>query len=244
MLLFLYHDKKISVDTIILCRMSLSRHLQLHSRLYSGRNLHLDSFASADKACTATCTAWISYNLSFTTTLLTSRISISLAENAVDNSLYLTCTITSRASLYVRTVLCTSSATIRARHILLNTYLLLDSSGDFLQSKLYAHSDITASVDSLLLTLSASAEAEAESRTEQIIQDIVDISESTAEIWSGAFYSCMPELVILGLLIRITEHRICLSSLFELLLCLLISRILVGMIFNSQLPVGLLYFIC
>ena len=70
MFCFLDDYEKISVNSIILCRMAFSLKCQLHTGLYSCRNLDLDRFAFAYQACSTTAAAWVADDLAFSTALL------------------------------------------------------------------------------------------------------------------------------------------------------------------------------
>ena len=123
--------------------------------------------------------------------------------------------------------------------------------GNLFKCQLYTYSDVSSSVNSLTL-LSASesatksessAKSASECSSEQIVQNVVQIAESAAEVRSRSVYACMSELVVLGLLVSIAEDRICLSCLLELLLGFLVARILVRVVFDGQFSIGLLYFL-
>ncbi len=79
-----------------------------------------------------------------------------------------------------------------------------------------------------------------------LIAAVFSLESSIGRTGPALFERRMAELIVQFLFLRIRQNRIGLCDLLELLLCLLISRIHIRMIFLRQLPVCFLYlfFIC
>ena len=89
----------------------------------------------------------------------------------------------------------------------------------------------------------------AERASEEVIEDIVEVAEALAPILTCCTVNAREtELVILGLLVRVAEDRVCLRGLLELALRGLLLFIgtaypAVWMPLEGSLSVGRLYFI-
>ena len=101
------------------------------------------------------------------------------------------------------------------------------------------------SAESAESTVAAETSGEPSERaSEQIVQDVVKVSEPATEVRSRIVSKAgMTELVVLLSLFRIAEHSIRLGCLLELLFGFLVARIFVRMIFYCQRSVRLLYLV-
>ena len=251
MLLLLDHYEKVSVHSVVLCCVSLSGDVHLHSGLDTSRYLHLYGLALTHESGSAAAAARIADYLTLSTALLAGRVCNSLSEECVYNSLYLACAVTSRAGLDVRRVLCTLSAAVLARYASFDTDLLFYAFGYLFKCELYSHSDVASSVH-LLLALTSTASAKTateaakttESSSEKVVEDVVEVAEATAEVWCRSIYSGVAELVVFRLLVGVAQYGVGFSRLLEPLLGFFIAGILVRMVLDCQFPLCLLYFVC
>ena len=136
-----------------------------------------------------------------------------------------------------------------AGHILAHLEALGHTAGDVLQRELHLQPQVAATVDALAVLLAAaeSAEsAEAAVTAEDVAEhaeDVVHIHAATAESAEAALRTVESELVVLTALVGVVQHLIGLGSLLKLLFGLLVARVAVGVVFDGELAVSLLYLV-
>ncbi len=124
--------------------------------------------------------------------------------------------------------------------------------GDVFEREFYAYAHIAAAT---LARLTAAAfctaeAAEVKSGAEYTVKYIVDIesagvsaSETASEAAHAARAHSVAILVVEGFFLFVAENVVCLGRFFEFFFGSLVARIAVGVIFEGQLTVGLLYFV-
>ena len=160
-----------------------------------------------------------------------------------------------RAGLDVGIVDSPFAVAVRTRLIPFDGHLLVAACCNLFESKTHAGAYVAAAVHPLALRrpagrTPAEAPETAEPSSEEVVEDVVDVAESSAEVKSSRIVAetSESELVILALLVGVAQDRIRLGSFLELLLrgLLLLFRTVdptVGMPLQGKLPVSGFYIV-
>ena len=134
----------------------------------------------------------------------------------------------------------------RTWNVLANLELLGATCVSLFQSKLSLYAQVSTLV---LLWLGTSAKS-AETATESTVtaedvakhrEDVVHIhSCATAETAKSSLRTVESKLIVLLALLRVVKNLVCFGSFLKFILCLLVARIAVWMIFDGYLAVSLL----
>ena len=197
--------------------------------------------------------AGFGYYLSLSFTDRTRSLALHLAKHCVHHLGNNSAAVTMLTGLYVRLRYGSFSFTVGTKHAFVYLHLLLNSVHNLLKGKFHTDSYIAAPLYPLAASAAAKTAEATKTAAEMASENIPELAENILHRESAAaktactcrtVNSCVAETVVTLFLVGIAQHIICLGSLLELLLGFLVSRILVGMIFDGHFPVGLLYLFC
>ena len=225
--------------------MTITAHVELHAVGHTSRDLDIyDLFAEDDALAVAMRTTVLDL-LARTVTIRTDGLCLHSAKEAIYN-LYDTATaLTLRAGIEVIAVLGTCALTVLALDIFLDLDVLLDTIDDIGQGNLDTYTDVRSALACwLIVAREERAEtAAASTASEEAVENIERIKASTSTAKAAHARIVEAELVVTLTLLWVAEHLVGLSALLEFLLGGLVARILVGVIFDSELTIGSLDFI-
>lgn len=148
-----------------------------------------------------------------------------------------------RTRLELSTILGSRTVTMRALYVFLDLKVLLDASNHILQADLDTDADRIATLTAAFLIATKEAAETSARAAEERIEDVERIESSRSASSCSSEWIIKAILVIALTLLGITKHLIGLGTLLELLFGCLISRILIRVIFDSELAVSSLDFV-
>ena len=167
-------------------------------------------------------------------------------EHRADSANGVTCSVTGRAGLWLRTTLASSTMARRTWYVLANLELLGATCVSLFQSKLSLYAQVSTLV---LLWLGTSAKS-AETATESTVtaedvakhrEDVVHVHAcATAETAKSSLRTVESKLIVLLALLGVVKNLVCFGSFLEFFLSLLVARVAVWMIFDGYLAVSFL----
>ena len=247
--LFLDVDLNVTGNTVPAGCIALAPLGHNHTFLNACRYLYLFNLLALHDACSSTVLTLVADDTACASASVTLCLSLHVSEHGVYGAISDARALTLRAGLCL-SVFAAAAVTMGASDVFVYLELLGDAGSDLFQ----ADANFEAKVRTLLNVLpasSSSAEASEASETtakattsEDVAkhaEDVVHRHAGAASETTLAIHSCKAELVVALALLGVVKDIICLSSLLELLLSLLVARIAVRVVLDGHLLVGGLY---
>ena len=234
----------------MLASASLSRNCYDHSVINTSWDVDLYNLLASYDSVTAASLTLVLDNVTFTAASRAGSLGLHGSEHRADGTNGVTCAVTSRTGLRLRTTLASSTVARRTCYVLANLELLGATCKSLFQSKLSLYTQVSTLI---LLWLGTSSAKSAETATESTVtaedvakhrEDVVHVHAcATAETAKSSLRTVESKLIVLLALLRIVKNLVSFGSFLEFILCLLVTRVAVWMIFDGYLAVSLLNFV-
>ena len=239
MLFFFYQHDQVSVHTTATCRISFTTQRQLHPFTHSCRNIDRNHLFRHQHALPITESTFFIDNLSFALASRTRGSGLHRSQYRILYPGHLSRSFTGRTSGIGFSILCSRSITMLTSHVFLYLDFLLNSGSNFLKVHFHLHSQVRSPVypagtTATTKTSETTKATETSENIPELRENIIHTHAATKTSLSGSTYSGVTELIITTSLLFVTQHIVCFSGFFKFFLGLLVARIFIRVILQSQ----------
>ena len=229
----------------VLCGVALARHVYHHAFCHAGGDFYLNDFFARCHALAVAMAASVLDDGALAVAVGTHLLRLHHAEETAAALYDVALSVAGGAGFGRMSRGAARAVALGAGDVFAHFEFLGNARADFFEREAYLHAHVAAPV----LALAASA-AETSEAAESAAEDIAEVAENvvqvhaacseTAETAGCSVHACRAELVVAGTLVGVAQHVVGLRRLLELLFCLLVAGIAVGVVFDGHLLVGTL----
>ena len=247
-LMRLFFDKHLYVarHAAVLCGVALARHVHHHAFCHAGGDFYLNDFFARRHALAVAMAASVLDDGALAVAVGAHLLRLHHAEETAAALYDVALSVAGGAGFGRMSRGAARSVALVAGDVFAHLEFLGNARADFFEREAHFHAHVAAPV----LPLAASAAAKPSEAAESAAEDIAEVAEDVVQVHAAgaetseaagcSVYACCAELVVAGTLVGVAQHVVGLRRLLELLFCLLVAGIAVGVVFDGHLLVGTL----
>ena len=241
----------VSTDTVVLSGVAFSWYVDHHSFSHASGDVDFHHFIAFHDTRSTTFVAFVLDDSTFSVARRTFSLSLHHAEHRANGLYHIALSVTIRTGFRATTSFGTSSVTMLAGDVFPDFEFLGNAVGNLVERKTHFQPKVGTTI--LGVTSSATTTEASESSTKAVAakdiakhrEDVVHREAATTEASESSTHvgAVESELVVLLAFLLVAQHAISLGSFFKFLLSLFVARVAVGMVFDGNLSIRLLYLV-